>query len=49
MSQLSSAERDTAIADFFKVLTGLGKLCEPLLKAAVKDQLERAEASGRRR
>jgi hypothetical protein len=34
--------RDVAIADFFNALTGLVKLCEPLIKQAV------AEAAAKR-
>ena len=37
MSSARAGERDKAIAEFFTVLTGLVKLCEPLVKDAVDE------------
>jgi hypothetical protein len=33
----ANARRDLSIADFFNALTGLIKLCEPLIKQAVAE------------
>lgn len=37
----ASEERDKRIAEFFQALTGLVKLCEPLVKATINAVLKR--------
>lgn len=37
-TDIAQANRDEAIADFFKVVTGLLRLCKPLIETAVKEK-----------
>jgi hypothetical protein len=39
----ASEARDYAVAEFFNVLTGLIKLCEPLIKKAVEAAAEKGK------
>jgi hypothetical protein len=39
----ASEARDYAVAEFFNALTGLVKLCEPLIKKAVEEAAEKGK------